>query len=76
MLREDYDKAIDAAERAIILNPNGADAYAELGFVLIMSGKAEEGIKVIEKALRLNPIPPAEYLNYLGYGYRYLYTTS
>jgi len=72
LLRKEHDKAIAAAERTIALNPNGADGYAYLGFVLILSGRAEEAVKLIEKAMRLNPISPAQYLNSLGYAYRYL----
>jgi adenylate cyclase len=69
LYRKEHDKAIAGAERAIALNPNGATAYKQLGSVLVMSGRAEEGIKLIEKAIRLNPIPPAHYLQDLGYGY-------
>jgi tetratricopeptide (TPR) repeat protein len=72
LLRKEYDKAVAAAERAITLNPNAADAYSELGFVLTVSGRAEEGLKILEKSERLNPIPPAEHLNQLGYAYRSL----
>ena len=72
LLRKEHDKAIVASERAIAINPNAADAYAVLGLVLIMSGKAEEGIKVIEKAMRFNPIPPPHYLVWLGYAYTLL----
>ena len=72
LLRKEHDKAIAAAERTIALNPNGADAYAQLGLYLNVSGRAEEGIKVIEKAMRLNPIPPDLYLNYLATGCYYL----
>jgi tetratricopeptide (TPR) repeat protein len=67
--RKEHDKAIAAAERAIALNPNAADAYAQLGYVLACKGRAEEGIKLIEKAIRLNPIPPDYYLFYLGGAY-------
>jgi len=72
LLRKEHDKAIAALERAIAINSNGADAYDYLGFVLIMSGKAEEGIKLIEKAIRLNPIPPAHYLHHLAIAYYFL----
>jgi len=72
LLRKEHDRAIAAAERAIAVNPNGADAYSQMGFALIMSGKAIEGMKLIKKAMRLNPIPPAHYLNRLGYAYRFL----
>lgn len=32
----------------------------------------EEGITLIEKAIRLNPIPPDHYLNFLGNTYSFL----
>jgi len=70
--RKEHYKAIAAAERAIVLNPSGADAYKQLGLVLIMSGRAEEGSKLTEKAIRLNPIPPAIYLTDLGCAYSFL----
>jgi len=70
--KKDLDKAIASAERAIALNPNGSDAYAQLGMVLVMSGRAEEAVKLIQKALRLNPIPPAQYLNFLGTAYYFV----
>jgi adenylate cyclase len=72
LLRKEHDKAIAAAERAIALNPNAANAYEYLGYVLICSGRSEEGIKLIQKAMRLNPIPPTHYLHDLGVGYYFL----
>ena len=68
-LRKEPDKAIAAAERAIALNPNGAEAYAQLGGVLISTGKPADAIKLIEKAIRLDPIPPPRFLRYLGHAY-------
>jgi tetratricopeptide (TPR) repeat protein len=72
LITKEHDKAFAAAERAITFNPNGADAYRQLGLVLIMSGRAEEGIKHIEKAIRLNPLPPSIYLNDLACAFRFL----
>jgi len=72
LFSKEHDKAIAAAERAIAVNPNGADAYAQLGLVLTFSGRAEEATNLIEKAMRLNPIPPAYYLLWLGNAYRHL----
>jgi adenylate cyclase len=72
LLRKEHDKAIAAAERAVALNPNAADAYQYLGYVLINLGRSEEGIKLIEKAMRLNPFPPTYYLQHLGIGYHFL----
>jgi adenylate cyclase len=70
--RREPDKAIATLERAIAINPNGADAYAGLGHSFTLTGKPEEGIKLIEKAMRLNPIPPAQYIYYLGIGFYHL----
>jgi adenylate cyclase len=67
--RKEPDKAIAAYERAIAINPNGALAYAHLGNFLSFTGKHEEGIKLIEKAMQLDPIPPARYLIYLAGAY-------
>jgi TolB-like protein/Tfp pilus assembly protein PilF len=71
-LRKEHDKAIAAAERAISFNPNAADAYAQLGLVLTMSGRAEEAIVIIQKSMRLNPIPDAYRLDYLACAYRFV----
>jgi tetratricopeptide (TPR) repeat protein len=38
--------------------------------ILALSGRPEEGIEFVKKAMRLNPIPPAYYLSYLGLAYR------
>jgi len=37
------------------LNPNNAPAHANLGSVLLASGKAQESIPEFEAALRLDP---------------------
>jgi len=55
--------------RSIAINPNGADAYVQLGIIFSSRGEPEEGMKFIKKAIRLNPIPPALYFNFLGYAY-------
>jgi adenylate cyclase len=72
LFRKEHDKAISAAQSAIALNPNAADAYWMLGFALIMSGRTEEGIRLIEKAMRLHPMPPDHYLMDVGFGYYFL----
>jgi len=55
-LRE-YDKAISEAEKAISLSPNSATAYWALGFALSLSGRPQEAIPMLQKSLRLSPIP-------------------
>jgi TolB-like protein/Tfp pilus assembly protein PilF len=69
LLRKEHDKAIATLERAIAINPNGADAYSQLGMTFNAVGEHEEGIKLINKAIRLNPIAPDMYQNNLGYAY-------
>jgi adenylate cyclase len=72
LARKEHDKAIAAIERAIALNPNGAYNYTQLGWVLTCSGRAEEAIKILGKAMRLNPIPPPQYLHLFGISYQLL----
>src|SRR5713101_4412517 len=41
-----------------------------LGNILIFAGRPQEGIGLIEKAMRLNPRYPPFYLSWLGMAYR------
>ena len=70
LLKRQYEKAIAEDEKAIALNPNGADVHAHLGMTLNYMGRPEEAIASLKKAIRLNPIPPNWYLFSLGDGYR------
>ena len=65
----EHDKAIAEGERAVELNPNASDAQAFLGMFLNVAGRPAEGITVLEKAMRLNPMPPAYYYGWLGNSY-------
>jgi adenylate cyclase len=49
------DKAIDALELAIQLNPSFTLAYHELGITLAMRGRPDDALVYLEKAIRLNP---------------------
>jgi adenylate cyclase len=68
MMRQ-HEKAIAEGERAVALSPNGADAHANLAMTLHYVGRREEAIVLLEKAIRLNPIPPNWYLFSLGEAY-------
>ena len=70
MFKRRHNEAIKEGERAIDLNPNGAEAYACLVLVLIYSDETELALKLIKRALRLNPIPPPHYYFWLGAAYR------
>jgi adenylate cyclase len=70
--QKQHDQAIAAAKQTIVLDPNFADGYTNLGWILTTAGRPKEGIALIEKAMRLNPRYPATYPVYLGIAYRVL----
>lgn len=67
--RREHKQAIAEVERAIALDPNFAEGYARLGEILNLAGRPEEGVKLLEAAMRLDPHYPPTYLFFLGYGY-------
>jgi adenylate cyclase len=50
-----YEKGIAEGERAVALNPGVATVLGYYGFSLSVSGRAEEAIPFLQKAIRLNP---------------------
>ena len=69
-LRE-YDKAISEAEKAVSLSPNSASAYFALGTALCMAVRPQEAIPILQKSLRLSPIPVhSQVLSLLAHSYR------
>ncbi len=69
LMKRQHEQAIAEAERTIALDPNNANAYVQLGDLLVYVGRAQETIGLVEKAMRLNPHYPAPYANALGLGY-------
>jgi tetratricopeptide (TPR) repeat protein len=67
--KKEHALAIAEKEKAITLNPNNADLYADLGEILAWAGRPEEAIGLVEKAMRLNPHYPIYYLFALGQAY-------
>jgi TolB-like protein/DNA-binding winged helix-turn-helix (wHTH) protein len=67
-----YQQAIDAIKQALSVKPDYADGYAILALTHIYQSDAEQGIKMIRLAMRLNSNYPAQYLSVLGQGYYYL----
>lgn len=61
-----YEEAFTEGERAISLNPNGADACAHFACILTFSGMPDKAPFWLDKAFRLNPMPPVYYYSYLG----------
>jgi len=69
-LNKDYEKGIAEAERAVTLEPNSVDAYTQLGANLRWAGRCAEAIPILQKAMRLSPIPPYVCLASLAQCYR------
>jgi len=63
------DKAITEAEKAIDLDPNDADGYANGGYVLFRARRYKEAISWFKKAIHRNPRPPIWYLGELCLAY-------
>jgi len=69
----EYDKAISEAEQTISLSPNSATAYFSLGTALSYAGRPQEAIPMLQKSLRLSPIPVNSWvLSVLALSYREL----
>jgi len=69
LYQKKHDSSIRAYERALQLNPNDADIISELADTYAHSGRSEEAIALLQKAMQLNPFYPDEYLWNLGGAY-------
>jgi adenylate cyclase len=67
--KKQHEKAIAELEKAIALSPNDADQLVGLGYILNYTGRPEEAIGLVKKAMRLNPMYPVYYLWELGHAY-------
>ncbi len=64
--RRQFDLALTHCERAVAINPNDPELSAKLGLVLTDLGRPSEAIPLIEKAMRLSPLNPEAYGDYLA----------
>jgi adenylate cyclase len=64
-----YEEAIAEAQQAVEIYPNGAMFIWNLGWILRCAGRPEEGIPLMEKSIRLNPIPTYMVFDTLGRAY-------
>jgi adenylate cyclase len=58
-------------ERAVTLDPNAAWAWQRLGWVENYSERPRDAIAHFERALRLSPLDPINFNNYVGFGSSY-----
>ena len=55
-------------ERAVAIDPNAAWAWSRLGWVETYSDRPERAVAHFERALRLSPLDPMNFNNYVGMG--------
>jgi adenylate cyclase len=67
-----HDEAIASSKRAIELCPGGAGAYENLGIALLFACRPSEAIPMLEKAIELDPFPPAVSHRNLAMAYRHV----
>ncbi len=60
-LRDEYDRALLHLERGVELNPNDATGLVQLGLVLAVCGRPEDGIERARQALKVDP-----YISFAG----------
>jgi adenylate cyclase len=63
-----YGTARIMLERAVALDPNAAWAWSRLGWIENYSDHTERAIEYFERALRLSPLDPMNFNNYVGMG--------
>ena len=64
-----FERGIVEAERGIALNPSFALSYSGQGFSLAMLGRPDEGIGLIEKAIRLSRHDPLMFFYVFNLGF-------
>ncbi len=69
MIRQ-WDKGFPEVEQALTLEPDSPDVLLNAGNFFTFVGNYEEAIRLIEKAIRLNPFPHAVYFYNLSGAYR------
>ena len=68
-----YDAAVAAATQTVALDPHNAEVHSNLAHVLIKSGRPDDALQVIEKALKLNPKPWSSFYMETGWALFYLH---
>ena len=69
-LKREYEKSMAEGERAVALDPGGAEVNLIYGASLTLGGRPEEAIPVLQKALRLDPLGSASIFLQLGMALR------
>ena len=67
MLDGEIDEAIASVQKAVALDPNGAEAELNLAIVLTYAGQNPEALAAMERVLQLDPKPRAQVFDYYGF---------
>ena len=65
-INNDNEAAARDSRNAYLRDPGDADSAAEYGMSLIWNGELNDGVREIEKAIRINPKSKLFYAGYLG----------
>jgi adenylate cyclase len=69
---EDYESAVEMADRAVALNPNSFLTWHCRGHVYRTAGLQEEAIRSFERAMRMSPVDPGLHLFYVGMSHAFI----
>jgi adenylate cyclase len=69
VFQKKYEEAIVEAQQAVEIYPHGPMQIFTLGWILRLAGRPEEAIPLMEKSIRLNPIPTYMAFDTLGRAY-------
>ena len=64
-----WEKAVEIGEKGLTSNSNWANYNLAIAAVFRLSGRYEEALALLKKAMRLNPKHPPFYLRHLGHAY-------
>jgi TolB-like protein/class 3 adenylate cyclase len=64
--RREFDEANAAADKALALQPQDAITLSNLGSMLNWAGRGEAALEVLQRAIRLDPFHPPNYLERLA----------
>jgi adenylate cyclase len=68
----DSESEIEMADRAVALNPNSFPAWHARGHVYRIAGMPEEAVRSYERAMRMSPVDPAQYVALVGMGMAFI----
>jgi len=58
-----YEEAVAEAQCAIDLEPNDANSYLTMAYALMYIGRPKEAFTFVERAMRIDPLFPAPYMD-------------